>query len=147
MSASALATASAVSTSTVTRIERGEINPTVQMLDRLLAASGNRLAVAVHPVRPLQTLGDLRAYRTEILDVVSAFGGSNVRVFGSVARGEATGDSDVDLLIDVPAGTGLFTVEEITDALERLLPWKVDLLTSGAAHGRMAHVLDEAVVL
>jgi predicted nucleotidyltransferase len=79
--------------------------------------------------------------------VVSSFGGSNVRVFGSVARGEATENSDVDLLIDVPAGTGLFTVEAIAEALERVLPWKVDLMTSGAAHHRMAHVLDEAVVL
>ena len=147
MSARALASASEVSTSTVTRIERGEINPTVQMLDRLLAASGNRLVVEVQPVRRRPTLNALRAYRSEILKAVSAFGGSNVRVFGSVARGEATDASDVDLLIDVPAGTGLFAVEEIAAALERLLPWKVDLLTSGAAHGRMAHVLDEAVVL
>ena len=147
MSARALAFASDVSTSTVTRIERGEINPTVQMLDRLLAASGNCLAVEVHPMRRVPTLGELRVHRAGILDAVSAFGGSNVRVFGSAARGEATADSDVDLLIDVPAGTGLFAVEEIAVALERLLPWKVDLLTSGAAHGRMAHVLDEAIVL
>ena len=98
-------------------------------------------------MRRVPTLGELRVHRAGILDAVSAFGGSNVRVFGSAARGEATADSDVDLLIDVPAGTGLFAVEEIAVALERLLPWKVDLLTSGAAHGRMAHVLDEAIVL
>lgn len=147
MSARALASASAVSTSTVTRIERGEINPTVQMLDRLLTASGNRLSVTVHPSSRVPTLSDLREHRTEMLDVVSSFGGSNVRVFGSIARGEASDGSDVDLLIDVPAGTGFFTVEAIAEALERVLPWKVDLLTSGAAHRRMAHVLDEAVFL
>ena len=147
MSARALASASDVSTSTVTRIERGEINPTVQMLDRLLAASGNRLAVSVHPTGRRPSVAELRRHRRKIVDVVSSFGGSNIRVFGSVARGEATDASDVDLLIDVPPGTGMFTVEEMAEALERLLPWKVDLLTSGAAHGRMAHVLDEAVVL
>ena len=147
MSARALASASAVSTSTVTRIERGEINPTVQMLDRLLAASGNRLSVTVHPSGRPPTLLDLRKHRAEIIDLVSSFGSSNVRVFGSVARGEASDGSDVDLLIDVPAGTGLFTVEAIAEGLERMLPWTVDVMTSGAAHRRMAHVLDEAVVL
>ncbi len=147
MSARALASASAVSASTVTRIERGEINPTVQMLDRLLAASGSRLSITVHPSRRPPTLSDLREHRTEIVDLVSSFGGSNVRVFGSVARGEAGDGSDVDLLIDVPSGTGMFTVEAIAEALERILPWKVDLVTSGAARRRMAHVLDEAVVL
>jgi predicted nucleotidyltransferase len=147
MSARALASASEVSTSTVTRIERGQINPTVQMLDRLLTATGNSLSMTVHPSSREPTLSDLRKHRTKVLDVVSSFDGSNVRVFGSVARGEATENSDVDLLIDVPAGTGLFTVEAIAEALERVLPWKVDLMTSGAAHHRMAHVLDEAVVL
>jgi predicted nucleotidyltransferase len=147
MSARALAAASAVSTSTVTRIERGEINPTVQMLERLLLASGNRLDVTVRPSSLPPTLRDLRRRRSEIVEAVSSFGGSNVRVFGSVARGEAAEGSDVDLLIDVPAGTGLFTVERIAEELERVLPWRVDLLTSGAAHGRMEHVLVEAVAL
>jgi predicted nucleotidyltransferase len=70
-----------------------------------------------------------------------------VRVFGSVARGEATEHSDVDLLIDVAPGTGLFAVEQLTDELADLLPWKVDVVTSGAARDRMAHVLAEAVPL
>ncbi len=115
--------------------------------DRLLTASGNRLSVTVQPSGGVPTMHELREHRTAVVDAVSSFGGSNVRVFGSVARGEATDASDVDLLIDVPAGTGLFTVEAIAEELERLLPWKVDLLTSGAAHRRLAHVLDEAVVL
>ncbi|MGK2888025.1 MAG: helix-turn-helix domain-containing protein, partial [Rhodococcus sp. (in: high G+C Gram-positive bacteria)] len=53
MSARDLAAASGVSTSTVTRIERGEVNPTVVMLERLLQASGNQLDVVVSP-RPLR---------------------------------------------------------------------------------------------
>jgi predicted nucleotidyltransferase len=77
----------------------------------------------------------------------TSFGGRNVRVFGSVTRGEAHSGSDVDLLIDVPAGTGLDTVKRIADALGAVLPWPVDVVTSGAARRRMAHVLDEAVPL
>jgi len=46
-----------------------------------------------------------------------------VRVFGSVTRGTATEASDVDLLIDVPAGTGLILVEQIADAVAEVTPW------------------------
>ena len=147
MSARDLAAATGVSPSTVTRIERGEINPTVAMLERLLDASGCRLVVSVTPRINRPTLDALRAHREAIEEVVSSFGAGNVRVFGSVARGEASDDSDVDLLIDVPAGTGLITIERIAEAIEAVVPWRVDVMTSGAARGRMSHVLDEAVAL
>lgn len=147
MSARELAAKSGVSPSTVTRIERGELNPTVAMLERLPDASDNELLVTVHsrPDRP--TLDALRERRDEILDIVSSFGGSNVRVFGSLARDDSRIDSDVDVLVDVPAGTGLITIEQMADALDAVVPWRVDVMTSGAARRRMAHVLDEAVPL
>lgn len=148
MSARDLAAASGVSASTVTRIERGEVNPTVVMLERLLEASGNHFDVVVSPLpRRPPTLAELRSHRDTIIGVVESFGGSNVRVFGSVARGDTHDDSDIDVLIDVPAGTGLITIERIAEAIEAAVPWRVDVVTSGAAHGRMAHILDEAVEL
>lgn len=147
MSARDLATASGVSPSTVTRIERGEVNPTMVMLERLLDASGNQLDVRVSPRVLRPTIDGLRAHREAVNGIVASFGASNVRAFGSVARGDAGDDSDVDLLIDVPAGTGLITIELITEAIEDVIPWRVDVMTSGAARGRMAHVLDEAVAL
>lgn len=147
MSARDLATASGVSASTVTRIERGEINPTVVMLERLLEASGNQLDIVVSQRSRRPTLDELRSHRNAIVGIVESFGGSNVRVFGSVARGDAHDGSDVDLLVDVPAGTGLITIERIAEAIEAAVPWRVDVVTSGAAHGRMAHIVDEAVAL
>ena len=78
---------------------------------------------------------------------MSRYGAHNIRVFGSVARGVARPGSDVDLLIDVPRGTGFVTIHRIEDELNDVLPWRVDVLTVGAACDRMAHVLDEAVEL
>ncbi len=147
LSARDLAARCGVSTSTVTRIERGEINPTVSMLERLLDASGNELVITVEPRREPPTLDAVRSHRDQIIEAVQRFGGSNVRVFGSVARGTASVTSDVDLLIDVPARTGMIAVEQITDAVAAATPWPVDVVTSGAARRRMAHILDEAVPL
>lgn len=147
MSARDLAAASGVSTSTVTRIERNELNPTVGMLEKLLEASGHRLDIAISRRTSAPTLPALRSHREAIIGIVDSFGGHSVRVFGSVARGNAHDDSDVDLLIDVPAGTGLITVERIAQALEAIIPWPVDVVTSGAVRGPMAHVSEEAVEL
>lgn len=147
MSARDLAAATGVSASTVTRIERGEVNPTVVMLERLLEASGNQLDIVISPRPQRPTLDELRSHRNTIIGIVDSFGASNVRVFGSIVRGDTHHDSDIDLLIDVPAGTGLVTIERIAEAIEAALPWSVDVVTSGAARGRMAHILDEAVPL
>ncbi len=117
------------------------------MLERLLDASGSSLVVTVEPRMERPTLEELRELRDEIATAVGRFGGSNVRVFGSVARGTATAGSDVDLLIDVPPGTGLIAVQKIAEAVAAVVPWPVDLVTGGAARRRMAHVLDEAVPL
>lgn len=148
MSARDLAAASGVAPSTVTRIERGEMNPTVAVLERLLEASGSELVVSKRPrTRRRPTLAALRQHRAAIEEIVTAHGGGNVRAFGSVARGDAQAGSDIDLLIDVPRGTGLIAIHRIEDELNDLLPWPVDVVTSGAARDRMAHTLDEAVAL
>jgi uncharacterized protein len=69
------------------------------------------------------TLEELRARRDEILDLAARYGASNVRVFGSVARGEADERSDVDFLVDMDEGRSLFDMGallmDLQDALER----------------------------
>ncbi len=147
MSARDLAAASGVSPSTVSRVERGKINPTVAMLERLLKASGVDLEVRATPHAGRPTLDAVRAHSRDIDEIISSYGASNARVFGSVARGDAGEESDVDLLIDVSSGTGLITVERITEAIQAVIPWRVDVVTSGAARGTMAHILDEAIAL
>ena len=77
------------------------------------------------------TLEDLRARREEILRIANAYGASNVRVFGSVARGEAGPQSDVDLLVDIATDRRGFAffglLEDLRRALEELLGWPVDV--------------------
>lgn len=99
--------------------------------------------------RTAWTLDDLRQQRDRILQIAAQHGASNVRVFGSVVRGEATSGSDVDLLVDQDwsrlsawGGMGL-----ITD-LEDLLGCKVDVATEEELKPLIRErVLKEAVPL
>lgn len=75
------------------------------------------------------TLDELRARRSEILRLAAARGASNVRVFGSVARGEAGPTSDVDLLIEFEKGRSLIDLTGLERELEELLGCKVDIGT------------------
>ena len=97
--------------------------------------------------REVPSLGALRRLRAEINGVARRHGARNVRVVGSVARGEQRSGSDVDLLVDMAPGRSLFDVAALHDDLEQLLGVPVDVLTSGAARGRLRHLLDEAVPL
>ena len=73
---------------------------------------------------------------------------TNPRVFGSVARGEESPESDVDLLVDVPEGVGLMTLGRCQAELEVLLGAPVDLVPSGDLKPVVAvEVLAEAMAL
>ena len=60
--------------------------------------------------------------------IAERYGASNLAVFGSVARDQATESSDVDLLVDLPAGTSLFQHAELKQDIEGLLQHNVDLI-------------------
>jgi len=71
----------------------------------------------------------LAAKREEILKLAARRGARNVRVLGSAARGDATPDSDVDLLVDVDPRRSLLDIVGLW--LEELLGRKVDVITDG----------------
>ena len=75
------------------------------------------------------TLEELRARRDEILEVATLHGVSNIRVFGSVARGEAHGGSDVDFLVDIEKGRSLFDFGAFYADLEDMLGCAIDVGT------------------
>ena len=83
--------------------------------------------------------------RTEILALAERHGVQDVRVFGSMARGDADDASDVDLLVSLPSGrTGLALGGLLMD-VQRLLGRRVDVLTEGSLHPEIRdRVLREA---
>ncbi len=90
----------------------------------------------------------LKEKRGEILRIAAKHGAHNVRIFGSVARGEARPDSDLDFLVDIETGRSLLDMGGLLMELRELLGRDVDVAT---AHGLMARirerVLEEAVPL
>jgi predicted nucleotidyltransferase len=83
------------------------------------------------PSLPDTPLGHrLRKCRYAILDCAARHGTSNIRVFGSAARGEDRPDSDVDFVVDVGKGTGLFALEALRRELSEILGVPVDVALS-----------------
>ena len=86
--------------------------------------------------------------RDEILAIAQRHGASNVRVFGSVARGEAGPDSDVDILVDLELGRSLLDHAQLQIDLEDLLGRNVDVLPSRGLRPHLRdRVLKEAIPL
>jgi predicted nucleotidyltransferase len=90
----------------------------------------------------------LAGKREEVLRIAAKYGARKVRVFGSVARGEADGQSDVDFLVEMEPGRSLLDLGGLQMELEALLGCSVDVVTERALKARVReHVLREAVPL
>jgi predicted nucleotidyltransferase len=90
----------------------------------------------------------LHEKREDILRIASKRGAYNVRVFGSVARGEADQKSDIDLLVDLEPGRSVFDLGGLLMDLQDLLGHKVDIVTERGLRERIRErVLKEAVPL
>ncbi|MGW2093351.1 nucleotidyltransferase family protein [Promicromonospora sukumoe] len=116
----------------------GRSQPEVARLLKLEAAgAGDEAADAV----PLLTLL-LRDLRDEIVEAAARHGVRNVRVFGSVARGEDTAESDVDLLVDIDPDVGLFAIGALEAELEELLGREVDVVIARALREGVAATVE-----
>ena len=86
--------------------------------------------------------------RDEILSIAAKRGARNIRVFGSVARGESDSLSDVDFLVDLDPDRSLFDLSGLLIDLEAALHTKVDVVTERGLRSRIRErVLREAVSL
>ena len=87
-------------------------------------------------------IDELRKRRNEILCIAAKHGARNVRVFGSVVRGDARPESDVDVLVDMGPGRSLLDLAGLLVDLEDLLGCQVDVVTE---RGLKAGIRDEAL--
>jgi uncharacterized protein len=90
----------------------------------------------------------LQDKRDEILRIAARHGARDVRVFGSLARGEAGPDSDIDILVRLDPGRSLLDIVAIKQDIEDLIGCEVDVVTEAAISPYIrAEVLREAVSL
>jgi hypothetical protein len=76
----------------------------------------------------------LAARREEILRIADRHGARDVRVFGSVVRGQATQESDIDLLVSTPGQASPWFPAGLVEDLEQLLGRKVQVVTEGSLY-------------
>lgn len=140
-----LAARAGVTQSVISTYENGRREPSLAALQRLLLAAGFATVIDLEPLADPPPLRErVAAHREQLHGLVRRYGARNPRLFGSVARGEDGPDSDVDLMIDLPRGLGIFTLMRIQDEAEKLLGVRVDVV---AANGMPPEVVQSAVPL
>jgi len=160
LSQSALAALAGTSQPTLARYESGAALPTLPTLERLLAACGRQLQIHTppagkHSFRPGSIRGQLgpqaeilRRRRRVLLDAAKRHGVVKLRVFGSLARGEANAESDIDLLVDLQPDRTLLDVAGFRREAAEILEGPVDVATPDMLKERIRKVaLEEALPL
>lgn len=155
LSQTELAERAHVAQSVISAYENELRAPSLATLDRLIRATGYDLVIELRRnenaprTLPDSRLGRrLRRQRDKIVSLSRDRGISNVRVFGSVARGDERDDSDVDLVVDVGPHTGLFALAALRHELTTLLGAEVDLVPYQSLRPRVRdEVLRDAVPL
>jgi predicted nucleotidyltransferase/DNA-binding XRE family transcriptional regulator len=119
------------SQSAIARYERGVAQPSLATLERLLAASGERLELrsTPEPRRTALNRSAVRRHRNELREIARRHGARNLRVFGSTARGQARSDSDVDLLVDLEPGRTLLDLVALRREASEVLGRPADVFT------------------
>ena len=133
-----------VAQSVVSVYESGRREPSIRTLERLVAATGHRMVIQLErdsearPGLPDSPLGRrLRQRRKAVLACAARYGATNVRVFGSVARGEDRAGSDVDLVVDLAPRTGLFELGALSRELAEIVGTPVDVAPSDSLRPRV----------
>jgi predicted nucleotidyltransferase/DNA-binding XRE family transcriptional regulator len=154
LSQTELAARAGVTQSVISVYESGRRQPALSTLAGLVEAAGSRLDIRVRrSAARLSALAGplgrrLRRNRVAVLRAAAAHGVVISGVFGSVARGEDRADSDVDLLVTLPPGVGLFELGRLAAELQELLGARVDLVPAADLKpGVRRNVLAELIAL
>ncbi len=106
------------------------------------------MSIATQPSLDLRDL--IEAHRRELDAVMHRYGAKNPRLFGSVARGDATEESDIDILVDLDPAEGniLFRAGGLSDEFRRILGRDVDVFSTELLKGEVsATALSDALAL
>ena len=140
--------------STISAYERGGHEPSLKTLQHLVAGAGLALRLELRepsttreiPTTPMGLL--IRERRQSIIAAGRCHGASNLRVFGSVARGEDRPDSDVDMLVDLQPSVSLIGLGKLEEELSRILEHDVDVVpASGLKPSVREQIFAEAIPL
>ncbi|MDZ7577323.1 MAG: nucleotidyltransferase domain-containing protein [Candidatus Nanopelagicales bacterium] len=153
LSQARLAARAATTQAMVARYESRAVSPTVSTLERLLRACGQQLVVDSRAVDHPALSGPIGTkavrHRRDIRRLARAAGAARVRVFGSVARGMESSDSDLDLLVDFPVRErGLVPLARLADQVSEVIGAPVDVVAEDSLADQVAErALAEAVEL
>ena len=144
----ALAQRAGVTQSVISAYESGRREPSFATLTRLVKSAGFTLEPHLEPAPAPSALAIVREHADELRTTLGALGAVDIRVFGSVARGDETETSDVDLLVELETDAGLFALLRMQSAAEAILGRSVDVAPiSGLKPDVAERVLREAVPL
>ena len=159
LSQAELARRAGTSQPAIARYETGETLPTLPTLERLLLACGRRLEIravrAADPTARTSLRGQLgprarklRRQRRQLVDAGRAHGVRRIRVFGSLARGDETATSDLDLLVELEPGRTLLDLVAFRREARQIIGMPVDVATPDMLKERIRdEVLAEALPL
>ncbi|MGO1543733.1 MAG: nucleotidyltransferase family protein [Gulosibacter sp.] len=112
-----------------------------------LEAGKTQRQLAVRSVLRVPSLQRLRASRNAILEVANRRHLSNIRVFGSVARGTAAAGSDIDLLVHPKPNASVFDLAGFMAEIEELLGTPVDVVSDRGSSPALQRIQAEAISL
>jgi predicted nucleotidyltransferase/DNA-binding XRE family transcriptional regulator len=144
-----LAAKANIAQSVVSAYESSRREPSLETLRRLVSAAGFDLDVVLVPAAPMSSRSrSVEGNRSRLLRSLRSLGATNVRLFGSVARGDDGPESDIDLLVDIAPDIGLFALGRMRSEAERILGSSVDIVPSNSLKPGVAErVLAEAISL
>lgn len=126
MTQAELAAVAGVTQSVISAYETGRRDPTIGTLERLISATGHSLIITTSGYQSGRLLSELLANSENIKSLAHKRGYHNIRVFGSVARGQDTPKSDVDILVS--GVRGLLQLSGLRHDLTALLGRDVDVV-------------------
>lgn len=152
-----LAVRAGTSQPAVARYEQGRVTPTLATLQRLLAACGQRAVISAVAMdgddsspsgRPVPDMRLLHERRQPLLTAAARCGAGDVRLFGSVSRGEQNPESDIDLLVELEPGRTLIDLARFRREASEILGAPVDVATPDMLKERFrTDVLAQAISL